>query len=393
MNDNDEKQNSVNMSEPAPSAPAPDAAQTEDLSAASEVSPAENTETVSPDDSAQAPDGNAKKRKMPRGKLFNALKVFGFLILVLAVNAAMYFGGRPDIPGPTRSYRTYQLNRMFSERRNSIDVVYVGHSGVHCGVSPMEIYDEYGIAGYSLSQPLMLPWESYETVVDLLQEQDLKVIALEVNAFFYDKFGNFFNSYAKRFTLSAFPFYESHNYWKDGFKRSARDPYKNFPFYKNTVPYNGEVDRSKPQDGVYKMHGKHMKYLKKYVELCRERGIELFLFELPVVAYWSWQRHNCIAEFAEKNGLEFFDMNVGEAAAEADIDFKRDFMDGGDHLNFYGAKKASLTLGKRLREKYSDDGVLPYRKGTPEYGDWDSDLELYRKKAENYKDREITDVA
>ena len=31
-----------------------------------------------------------------------------------------------------------------------------------------------------------------------------------------------------------------------------------------------------------------VKELKKYVELCRERGIELFLFELPVVAYWSW---------------------------------------------------------------------------------------------------------
>lgn len=119
-------------------------------------------------DPAEAESNKRKKGKKARGKLFNAVKVFGFILLILAINAAMYFGGRPDIPGVLHSYRTYQLNRMFSERKNSIDVVYVGHSGVHCGVTPMEIYDKYGIAGYSLSQPLMLPWESYETVVDLL---------------------------------------------------------------------------------------------------------------------------------------------------------------------------------------------------------------------------------
>lgn len=84
-----------------------------------------------------------------------AAKVAGFLLLTVAVCVALYFGARPkDIPRSLNAVFTYR-HKVFYERDNSIDVAFIGHSGVYSAVSPMELYDAYGIAGYDCAQPLM----------------------------------------------------------------------------------------------------------------------------------------------------------------------------------------------------------------------------------------------
>lgn len=314
-----------------------------------------------------------KAPEKKHARLVNAFKVIGFLLCVIATAAAMYFGCRPDMPGATRIYRSYRLNRVFSERRDSLDVLYVGHSGVYCGVSPMEIYEDYGIAGFNCSQELLMPWEAYETVVDVLEEQSPKVIALEVDQFFYDKTRNIINTNLKTLALGFFPFREMHNSWRDGFKRPERDFKKNFSVFNNVKP-NRNPPKRKPTDKVYKLAEKHGKYLDAFYELCKKRNIELALFELPSLRYWTYDRHNCISEFAAAHGLKFLDMNVGDAAAAADIDWICDTRDGGDHLNYHGAKKATRVLGEWLNANYD----IPDRRGAEGYSEWDKDLVKYK---------------
>ncbi len=345
--------------------------------------PQDQTADISLQTDRDASESAVEIKPNKRGRLICFFKTFGFLMVVLATLVGLYFGGRPNIPGPTRTYRTYTLNKMFSERKNSLDVLYVGHSGVFCGVSPMELYEDYGFAGYNCSQELFVPWESYETTLDILEEQKPKVIALEVDQFFYDSTKDLTNSHFKRLALCLFPFRETHNYWRDGFKRSERDFKKNFSVYAKIKPHKGSTERQYTRS-EYKLKKAHAEYLRKFAELCAARDIKLALFYLPSLRYWSYDKYNCIKAFADKNGLDYFDMNVdAEVASDADkkwnksrvsIDWAHDTRDGGDHLNYYGAMKSTAALGEWLETNCD----IPDRRGDEAYSDWKRDLEKYK---------------
>ena len=73
---------------------------------------------------------------------------------------------------------------------------------------------------------------------------------------------------------------------------------------------------------------------------------------------------NIIASFAAENNLNYYDLNVGNAA---DIDWLKDTVDKGDHLNIKGAKKSSLKIGEYLINNYD---LIDHR-GEEEYSSWD----------------------
>lgn len=334
-----------------------------------------DVDTVSPTNDtviqAESEKGGSAVVKPKRVKLINAFKVAGFLLLTLAMLAAMYFGGRPDIPGATHVYRTYRLNKMFSERENTLDILYVGHSGVMCGIAPMELYDKYGMTGYDCSQELLMPWEAYDTVVDVLKEQSPSVILLEIDMYFYDHTKDLVNSNFKRLSLSLLPFRETHQFWRTGFKRAPRDCKKGYSISTTVVPPRLSTDKPKT-DKVYKMHKSHERSFYKLYELCRERGITLLMFKLPTLKYWNYEKHNCIQRFADEHGLPFLDMNYDDGAARAGVDYSKDLRDGIEHLNYYGAVKCTSALGEWINEYCT----VPDRRG--EYKDWDDDLVEYK---------------
>lgn len=312
-------------------------------------------------------EGKKKKR-------IQAVKATCFFVLLVGVLAALYFATRPaGIPGANNTFRTYELSRMFSERDNSIDVVYVGHSSVYFGVSPMEIYGEHGIAGYDVSQALLLPWETYRCLKDMYKKQRPRLVMLEVDQFFYDTPRYMFNSYAKRTVLDIFPFYESHLYWRDGFGKPARNPYKAYVKHKKVVPFTGDTS-FEPTDEVYKMHKRHKKFLRKIMKLCAENGSAVAFFEVPSKYKYTYAKHNCAARCADEYGVKFLDMNLAEHADAIGIDWQTDTHDGGNHLNHFGAVKATRYLGGWIKANFE----LPDRRGDGQYSDWEDDLKKYR---------------
>ena len=215
-------------------------------------------------------------------KLVRMFKVIGFLLSVIVALSAVYFAAQPEQCAGERllSFRTYNANRIFAEDENTVDVVFCGHSGVYSGISPMEIYAEHGIAGYDYAQPLMMPWESYKCLDDLFKKQTPRLVVLDVDQFFYDSPMWLFKSYAKRAVLAVFPFYESHLQWRDGFGKPPRDANKGYIYKDGVRAYTG-VTEFTHTDRVYEMHEKHSEYLEKIYELCKARGVELALSELP----------------------------------------------------------------------------------------------------------------
>ena len=309
-----------------------------------------------------------------KSKGMNAIKICSFLILVGFIFTMLFCFARPNVPNKTHTFRTYDNSIVFKEKENSIDVLYVGHSRVFSGISPMEIYDEYGFAGHNCAQSLQLPWESYDLICDILQKQSPKVIALEADQFFYTVKNAEFRSNMKNTALKMFPFIETHFYWKDNFGYAKDNPFKNYKF-RTGVDSGTENNNMDPTDARAKMPKRFKKAFDKILKLCKEKEIQVVFFTIPSLEHWNYAMFNSINDISNSLDIPFVDMNQKEILQQLNMDWKLDTRDKGDHLNHSGACKVSKYFGAWLK----DHTNLEDRRGQAEYENWNKDLKEYKK--------------
>lgn len=142
---------------------------------------------------------------------------------------------------------------------------------------------------------------------------------------------------------------------------------KGFRYRTGTEPYNGG-EWMKKTDEVAGTGANAEHYLKKIKELVEANGGTLLLVSVPSPDNWTYAKHNAIEKISEEYDLEFLDMNLMQD--ELNIDWKTETKDGGNHLNFLGAKKVSSYLAKYLSEKYN----LPDHREDPAYDNWEEDI-------------------
>ena len=110
-----------------------------------------------------------------------------FVIVLAALLHGIYYLVRPASAVRMSRTRSYESARVFDEKPDSLDVIFLGHSGVYSSVSPMELYKEYGFTSYVCAQPLQLPWESSRWLESLVRVQSPRLVVFEVDHLFYDK--------------------------------------------------------------------------------------------------------------------------------------------------------------------------------------------------------------
>ena len=124
-----------------------------------------------------------------------------------------------------------------------------------------------------------------------------------------------------------------------------------------------------------------MTYLKKIIEECRKRDIQVVLTYLPhtIADENMWKEVNTTCEIAKEYGVDYInfpDENI--------VDFSTDCFDAGAHLNPSGAFKVTDYLGKYLQDKYQ---LADYRNDT-HYGYWNDDYKAYKE----MKDSRLNDI-
>ena len=110
-----------------------------------------------------------------------------------------------------------------------------------------------------------------------------------------------------------------------------------------------------------------------FVRVCRNNNIEVLFLELPSQSSWNYKKHNAVKAYSDKLGVKFIDMNI-----ERDrfgFDWKTDTRDGGNHLNYSGAKKISTWLGNYLGSQYQ---LEDHRKDS-RYQRWQQDSADYNR--------------
>lgn len=297
---------------------------------------------------------------------------------------------------------TRKISGFYQEPENAFPVLYFGSSHAYASFSPLEIWQETGVTGYVFSTQMQPMWASVTYLREALKTQKPALIVLETNmlyaadAYMESSVNHSFMDdiplsmdkirlartaadEGERFSLVV-NFMRYHARWSSlktedfAFRRNAvRDPYKGFVILPPKV--GGDViDRwdLSGATGVTPLTEKNERYLREFIEICRENDIDLWLTKAPSnLSPENMQIMNAAAEIAAEYGVPFDDFNSEQAYAAIGVTAAGNFFDQ-RHMDIVGAERFSRYFSRLLLERYPD---LPR---DAENADFAADNAVYR---------------
>lgn len=294
----------------------------------------------------------------------------------------------------------------FLKEPEQYDVLFFGDSCfVNC-LFPMELWTDYGIAGYNLSCYGNTIPVSYWSLMNALDYANPKAVVFAVNDVRKDQ----------KVTGSSGDLHTALDFWplsrtkvrtiwdltddpdmKDD--EGHRYAEMRWEYCFTLGKYHDRWSRLTPKDfsaqpGVQKgaemrigvapareydiidddlyaeEQGAGYAYLRRAIEACQARGVEILLVYVPYPASEGSQMSaNTVSSIAEEYGVNFIDF----IRLDSVVDYAVDCYDGQAHLNLSGGLKVTDFIGAYLAEHYD----LPDRRGDPAYAGWQEDERDY----------------
>ena len=302
-------------------------------------------------------------------KLLTALAVAAVLIALLVITSRITYP-------KNNSYEAGEIEAwgaaINAEPENTIDALIVGDSEVLDGYRPLLMWDDRGFTTYDLTFPGMRLHAAKAFLERAFKTQKPKVVAIETNMLYsYFSFGDAFKAELE----NIFPVLKYHDRWKkltaDDFTKEPEAKWVNL--YRGFRPEHGIVtaddegymEETEQLEETSPINKAYLSYLINYI---REQGATPILISTPSTVNWSTSRHNFVADWAAKNGVDYYDFNA--EPNKVDIDWEKESRDGGDHLNMDGSKKLSHYVAQLLDDTYD----LPDHRGDNDYLSWTVDL-------------------
>lgn len=272
------------------------------------------------------------------------------------------------------------------------DVVFVGDCEVYENISPVKLWQDYGISSYVRGSPQQLIWHSYYLMEEMLKYEKPKAFVFNVLSMKYGQpQSEAYNRLAldgmkwsqskadsikasmteeEEFMSYVFPLLRFHSRWNElkaeDFKYAFKDvPQLSINGYLMRIDVDG-IEALRPGRPLvdYTLADVCWEYLDRMRQLCEENGVELILMKAPTNTpkwYWYEQWDEQVEAYAQEHGLRYY--NFLKVTDEIGIDFMTDTYDQGGHLNLSGAEKLSAYFGKIL----VDELELTGHKGEAEY--------------------------
>lgn len=262
------------------------------------------------------------------------------------------------------------------------DVIFLGDCEFYETISPVTLWEEYGISSYVRGSPQQLIWQSYYVLLDTLKHETPKVVVFNAMEM---KIGKVQSEAYTRLTLDGL---RDINYRLDAAKLSLKEENEsllsyvfpllryhsritdlneddfNYFFQRDLISYNGYLMQTtvdpqteeafQPPLFDYSFPDICWEYLDKIADLCKENNIQLILFKAPTISWqypWYTEWDEQLVAYAQEKGLLY--INGISYADDMGLDMTTDTYDKGVHLNVYGAEKCSRFLGNILRNDYS----------------------------------------
>ena len=331
--------------------------------------------------------------RMKRRKLFRAIEGAAFCALLMCVIALV-----------SRAVeRKASVNKIqpFLERAQEFDVLFVGDSQMVNDVFPMELWKDYGIASYNTASYGNTMPVNYWTMMNALDYASPKLMVIgvkdleksyklsgsssDVHTAFdgyplsltkiraiedlmagsveTDDDGNDYDSlrWEYYFTLGKY-----HTRWSELQLSDFRyDPNR-------TMGAQMTVGVSEPREYALIDEERRMEengwgflYLRRMIEECESRGIDVLLLHLPYPATEEEQEAaNTVYTIAQDYGVGYIDFVYLDQV----VDYETDCYDAFSHLNPSGAQKVTDYLGRYIVSHYD----IPDRRTDAPYASWDN---------------------
>ena len=281
---------------------------------------------------------------------------------------------------------------LYWQPENSIDVMMMGTSHIHCDVNTGLLWEKYGIAAYDYSgaeQPL---WMTYFYLRELYKYQKPEVIVLDLYAparfkedYQYEWISE--NIYGMKFSLNKLQmllvsvepkqlsqYFPSFAVYHSRYDNLEEEDFENFFWnddaketFKGYTPYWEIKPQVRPEISEERAEGltpKSERYLRKIIDYTKSKGSELVLIVAPyIITDADKMTYNRIEEIAVQEDVTFIDYN--EYYDQMELDFEKDFNDD-SHLNYWGSNKFTDYLGSYL-DSYD---YVPDRRGQEGYESW-----------------------
>ncbi len=345
-------------------------------------------------------------RKSCRNFTLRLIKVLAFILifaLTLELLSSTVFSKRAATQYKNILSKSYGY---ITEPKNSIDIALIGSSNLYSGFIPIKVWEDYGYTSTVISTPKQTVERSYAFLEDVLKTQSPKLVVIETDMFYADipiknsegkiqndalrqlkKIANsirnsaFGDDLENHFTI--FMFHDSwKNLKKNAFIHSLRTHHAvscehGYNFNKIICPIE-DNDRMTITHNTEPITNENLKYINKIIDSCHSKNIKLMFIEMPSLTSWNYSRHNTVNRLAQKYNIPFFDLNIKSNFDKSGIDYANDFRDTGEHLNYYGAKKATDFFTKEIINTYGN--IFIDKRNITEFKYWQQSAEEFKEK-------------
>lgn len=296
-------------------------------------------------------------------------RVIAWLLFFAGLIALLYIASGIFVPKDNTAEAGMEyarVNGILGEPPDSIEILVMGDSESYNGYSPLLMWKETGYTSYTCGTDAQKLTYTRTMLERALEKQHPKVVILETLAIYRPiKLDNVVLEELSR----ALPVFRYHDRWKDlsmddvteKVTATQTHPYKGHAHITNVVPCDNK-EYMHPTDKAASIALVNQYYVRAIKELCDRHGAQLLLVSTPSPVNWSYERHNGIQKFADELGCTYVDMNLESVG----IDWTKDTFDKGDHLNHFGAVKATKFLADYLQKQ----GGLTDHRADPAYSDW-----------------------
>lgn len=299
----------------------------------------------------------------------------------------------------TKENNSEVVARFYEEKKNSIDVIFLGSSHTYCGFSPMELWNSYGISSYNLGTSAQSMACSYYLLKEAIRTQSPEAVVLDIYSIQYKKYfynEAFLHSAIDFIPLNStklelyqdllcktmsqeqaleylFPIMKYHGRWNELNSRdfTLGDGYDKGSWMRYDIDPREEPEYTTETAKIFKGG---VAYFDKIVQLCEENDVELVLCLLPMSEGKNYKKYvkraNSLIQHAEEKGLQT--VNFELLREEINLDYSSDF-DNSTHLNINGAVKVTRYIGEYLTTKYQ----ITDHRGEEAYSSWNDDYQNY----------------
>lgn len=282
----------------------------------------------------------------------------------------------------------------FFEEEEDFDVLFFGTSHMKYGISPMELWHDYGIVSYNFGTNMQLMPTTYWQMENVLEYTSPRLVVIDcffitsdekISESAHDSFDGIPLSRTKLNALSDLIGSGETDYtygefiWNYSIFHNRWDELKEEDFGRKNADTKGgdyiiEIESGPgleqvPREIKLEEDTSAIIYLEKMIESCQKRGIEVLLVYMPVLAFGdSPKEANRVYDIAERYGVNyvnFLDLDAIHYGADCSDD---------NHINLAGSRKVTDYLGQYIMEHYD----IADQRGNEAFADWNTDYDAYQ---------------